>query len=108
MIRRPPRSTQSRSSAASDVYKRQVPDLNPKGQATYSAYSKERAGAPDPSKTGVLPSQENARIERSGSQRWLLVKGEPDVVWNVVKEFWQESGFLINTENADAGVMETD
>src|SRR5450756_3182242 len=26
MIRRPPRSTQSRSSAASDVYKRQVPD----------------------------------------------------------------------------------
>src|SRR5450756_3238211 len=27
MIRRPPRSTQSRSSAASDVYKRQVPDL---------------------------------------------------------------------------------
>src|SRR5450756_2937577 len=40
MIRRPPRSTQSRSSAASDVYKRQVPDtrrgqivivFNPKG-----------------------------------------------------------------------------
>ena len=27
MIRRPPRSTQSRSSAASDVYKRQVPAL---------------------------------------------------------------------------------
>src|SRR5450756_3125926 len=27
MIRRPPRSTQSRSSAASDVYKRQVKDL---------------------------------------------------------------------------------
>ena len=26
MIRRPPRSTQSRSSAASDVYKRQGPD----------------------------------------------------------------------------------
>src|SRR5680860_1870303 len=26
MIRRPPRSTQSRSSAASDVYKRQVPN----------------------------------------------------------------------------------
>ena len=26
MIRRPPRSTQSRSSAASDVYKRQIPE----------------------------------------------------------------------------------
>src|SRR5450756_3258523 len=29
MIRRPPRSTQSRSSAASDVYKRQTPFLVP-------------------------------------------------------------------------------
>jgi outer membrane protein assembly factor BamC len=55
-----------------------------------------------------LPAQENARIERSGSQRWLVVKGEPDMVWNMVKEFWQETGFLINSENSDAGVMETD
>ena len=29
MIRRPPRSTQSRSSAASDVYKRQALDCHP-------------------------------------------------------------------------------
>jgi outer membrane protein assembly factor BamC len=86
-----------------------VPDINPKGQATYSDYSKERAVlAPDASKAAVLPSLENARIERSGSQRWLVVKGEPDAVWNIVKEFWQETGFLINTENPDAGVMETD
>ena len=34
MIRRPPRSTQSRSSAASDVYKRQGLDM---GQAVYTA-----------------------------------------------------------------------
>jgi len=85
-----------------------VPDINPKGGATYSVYSKERGGVPDPSKATVLPSQENARIERSGSQRWLVVKGEPDAVWNVVKEFWQETGFLVNTENTDTGVMETD
>lgn len=85
-----------------------VPDINPKGAATYSAYSKERVGAPDPSKSSVLPAQENARIERSGSQRWLVVKGEPDMVWNVAKEFWQETGFIVNSENPDAGVMETD
>jgi outer membrane protein assembly factor BamC len=86
-----------------------VPDINPKGQATFSDYSKDRVvTAPDASKATVLPSQENARIERSGSQRWLVVKGEPDAVWNVVKEFWQETGFLVNSENADAGVMETD
>lgn len=86
-----------------------VPDINPKGQATFSDYSKERAVAlPDAAKATVLPTQENARIERSGSQRWLVVKGEPDAVWNVVKEFWQETGFLLNSENPDAGVMETD
>ena len=86
-----------------------VPDINPKGAAaTYSVYSKERGAASGASRTTVLPSQDNARIERSGSQRWLVVKGEPDAVWNVVKEFWQETGFIVNVENADAGVMETD
>mgnify|MGYP001563916481 FL=1 len=85
-----------------------VPDINPKGGATYSVYSKERGVVPDTSKATVLPSQENARIERSGSQRWLVVKGEADSVWNVVKEFWQETGFIVNVENPDAGVMETD
>src|SRR5665213_1293979 len=43
MIRRPPRSTQSRSSAASDVYKRQVPYAStrttPKNKAFGTAYT---------------------------------------------------------------------
>ena len=56
----------------------------------------------------VLPSQDNARIERSGSQRWLVVKGEPDSVWNIAKQFWQELGFIINVDLPEAGVLETD
>ncbi len=35
MIRRPPRSTLDRSSAASDVYKRQVNDFSMQGNYTY-------------------------------------------------------------------------
>jgi len=86
-----------------------VPDINPKGQATYSDYSKERAaGVVDTSKSTVLPSQPDARIERAGTQRWLVVKGDPDAVWNVTKEFWQEIGFVIKDEHPEAGVMETD
>ena len=85
-----------------------VPDINPKSGAAYSVYSKERGAVPDPAKATVLPSQENARIERAGTQRWLVVKGEPDSVWSVAKQFWQETGFIINSENTDAGVMETD
>ena len=85
-----------------------VPDIGPKGQATYSDYSKDRAVTPDTAKASVLPSQANARVERSGNQRWLVVKGEPDAVWNVVKDFWQETGLIVNVEKPEAGVMETD
>jgi outer membrane protein assembly factor BamC len=85
-----------------------VPDINARSGATASDYSKERGGRADAAKATVLPSQDNARIERSGSQRWLVVKGEPDAVWNVAKQFWQETGFIVNVEHMDAGVMETD
>jgi outer membrane protein assembly factor BamC len=47
-------------------------------------------------------------MERSGNQRWLVVAGSPDKVWGMVKDFWQETGFLIKTEVPEAGVMETD
>lgn len=87
-----------------------VPDINPKGTATFSAYSKDREGRPQVSSGGttVLPEQGDARVERSGSQRWLVVKGDPAQVWPVVKEFWQEVGFIVNVELPEAGVMETD
>lgn len=73
-----------------------------------SEYEKDKRAAPDPSRTAVLPAQPNARVERSGNQRWLVVTGDPDAVWNVVKEFWQELGFIISVDNPEAGVMETD
>lgn len=85
-----------------------VPDINTRSQATASDYNKDRVTRPDASRASVLPSQNNARVERSGSQRWLVVRGEPDGVWNVVKQFWQELGFILSVEQIDAGVMETD
>ena len=85
-----------------------VPDVNPKSSATYSAYSKDRSGQPQAVSSSVLPQQRDARIERSGTQRWLVVKGEPAAMWPVVKDFWQETGFIINLEIPEAGVMETD
>ena len=87
-----------------------VPDINPSGSATYSAYNKERTGKPGAGSTSLLPASDDsgARIERAGTQRWLVVKGEPEAVWPIVKEFWQELGFIINVETPTAGVMETD
>ncbi len=87
-----------------------VPDINPSGSATYSAYNKERTGKPGAGSTSLLPAADESgpHIERAGTQRWLVVKGEPEVVWPIVKEFWQELGFIINVETPAAGVMETD
>jgi outer membrane protein assembly factor BamC len=85
-----------------------VPDVNPKGTATFSAYSKDRSGASQSATRDVLPEAGEARIERAGTQRWLVVKGEPAKLWPVVKDFWQETGFIVNVELPEAGVMETD
>lgn len=87
-----------------------VPDVSPQGSATLSVYNKERAGQPQSSATtsNLLPSQEKVRVERAGSQRWLVVNATPEQIWPVVKEFWQENGFLIKLEVPESGVMETD
>ncbi len=84
-----------------------VPDAGGAGTATYSAYSKERKDKPA-TDAALLPDQEKARIERSGTQRWLVVSASPEQVWPVIKNFWQELGFIVNLESKETGVMETD
>ena len=86
-----------------------VPETAGKGGASFSAYSAERSPqARAQQQSDVLPQVDKARIERSGNQRWLVVAGSPDKVWGMVRDFWQETGFLVKTESPEAGVMETD
>ena len=88
-----------------------VPDLKPTESKTYSAYSKERADGKNGVNTRLLPENSDesmVRIERSGTQRWLVVKGEPEIVWPIIKGFWKEMGFGIKVEIPEAGVIETD
>lgn len=86
-----------------------VPDASPQGSATFSGYNKERAGQPQAAAAStLLPAQEKVRVERAGTQRWLVVNATPEQVWPVVKEFWQEMGFLVKLEVPESGLMETD
>lgn len=48
------------------------------------------------------------RIVREGNQRWLTVPLPPERLWPQLQSFWQESGFNLLVDNAQAGVMETD
>lgn len=77
------------------------------GAATLSAYNQGRKDAPAGTQL-LIPTQDKARIERSGSQRWLVVKATPQQVWPVIKDFWQETGFIVNVESPSTGVLETD
>jgi outer membrane protein assembly factor BamC len=84
-----------------------VPDTQGDGTATLSAYTQERKDSPAASTT-LLPKEDKVRIERAGSQRWLVVQATPQQVWPVIKDFWQENGFIINQESPETGIMETD
>lgn len=86
-----------------------IPEASKASPTTYSDYDRERAGKPATTKAAtVLPSVENTRIERAGGQRWLVVGRPATEIWPLVKDFWQEMGFIVNVEVPDAGVMETD
>ncbi len=84
-----------------------VPDTDQKN--TFSQYEQSR-GTPSTSAApvAVLPPIERVQMQRGGIQRWLAVKAPPDAVWPIVRDFWQENGFLIDTEDVRAGWMETD
>lgn len=89
-----------------------IPDVDASGSATFSTYNstrsgllRERANLPVLSATAL---QNGIHIERSGTQRWLVVPREPAAVWPVIKEFWQDMGFLLKVEAPDLGIMETD
>lgn len=85
-----------------------VPDAAGKGSATYSAYTADRSPGALEKNSVVLPQIEKVRVDRSGNQRWLVVALPADKLWDTVKDFWQETGFIVNIERPEAGVMETD
>jgi len=84
-----------------------IPDAQGSGTATLSTYSQEPKTAPSGVQT-LLPAQDAARIERAGTQRWLVVQATPQQVWPLIKDFWQETGFIVNLESPETGVIETD
>lgn len=84
-----------------------IPDTN-RGTATASGYTQQQAVRPTNTTAVAVNAVSDMRIERAGSQRWLVVKQPPEALWPQIKDFWQDSGFLISYETPQAGVMETD
>jgi outer membrane protein assembly factor BamC len=90
--------------ATSDRYA--LPDAPSRATATYSEYAQDR-----PTRNqlqGVLPKVEVAHVERAGTQRWLVVNEPVEQIWPVLREFWQEQGFIVAVDNPQVGIMSTD
>ena len=86
-----------------------VPDG--RGVATASGFQQQRGAAPavaaaSGEQIGQVPT-DTIRIERNGNQRWLVVKETPEQLWPQLLEFWHNSGFTVETESPQTGIMET-
>ncbi len=82
----------------------------PAGSGAVRASDINRSGqAQRPASQAVLQNVEGVRLERDGSQRWLVVSGKtPAEIWPLLKAFWQENGFVIQNEEPAIGQMETE
>ena len=77
----------------------------PGGAVTASAY---QLGQVSQSVPVAVAAIADVRIERAGNQRWLVVKRPADQLWDPVRDFWQENGFLLALDQNNLGIMETD
>lgn len=85
-----------------------VPTTSGKGGATFSAYVAERNAPKEASQREVLVEPKaGMRIERAGTQRWLVVEGTPDAIWPKLRDFWLTMGFSLAVDRPDIGVLET-
>lgn len=64
-----------------------LPDSN-RGTATASSYNAQQVARPTEQAATVAPKAfADIRVERDGSQRWLVVNQAPEVLWPKVKDF---------------------
>jgi outer membrane protein assembly factor BamC len=67
------------------------------------------AGARVANDAGTASNQAGeVKLIRNGTQRYLLVQRSADSVWEPLREFWKDNGFVLGTDQPELGIMETD
>ena len=92
------------------------PDLTPPkyddrfraGTATLSGVNSANRAAVLSGAGGVLPAVSGMRIERAGTERWLVVPGTPELNFPKVREFWASLNMTLVSDDSRIGLMETD
>jgi outer membrane protein assembly factor BamC len=79
------------------------------GTVTASTYGTASAAAVTAGTRAVAPTEAgDFKMQRAGNQRWLTANVPADKLWPQLREFWQERGFTVMVDSAEAGVMETE
>lgn len=50
----------------------------------------------------------DVRMESEGRHRWLVVGRTPEQLWEPLRKFWQDNGFVLDTDQPERRIMETD
>ncbi len=92
------------------------PDLTPPkyddrykaGTATLSGVNAANRSAVLSGAGGVLPVVSGMRVERAGTERWLVVPGTAEANFPRIREFWSSMNLTLVVDDSRIGLMETD
>lgn len=84
-----------------------VPEINSKGEATYSTYQERIAAR---KKAQQAAKDQGLGTDVSGvlpDEQLVVVKGSPSQVWPKLVAFWKGKGYGLDLNDQDLGVLET-
>ena len=56
----------------------------------------------------ILPVIDGVEVKGDGRLRWIVIEKNVEVIWPLIKQFWEQSGFVIETNIPSAGIIETE
>ena len=78
------------------------------GAVVSAAGSNTTAPAAAATTSSVAPAAVGGiRMLRDGDLRWLQIPMPPEQVWPQLRQFWLDSGFTLEVDDAAAGILET-
>lgn len=78
------------------------------GVATLSGVNAQTRAATLAGARGVLPTQAGFRVERAGTERWIVANQSADEVFARLRDFWTSLNLTLVVDDARIGIMETD
>ena len=77
------------------------------GTATYSEFEAQQQQGSKEQFAGLLPTFGNVKLERAGTQKWLVVKAEAETLWPQMRDFIDSVGLTVAKDRPEAGILES-